>query len=181
MSVNTILTNSTQPAQPAATTSGQNKGSYTDWLASLGAATGSTTSPLSDQMQALLTQLQAGNTIAPSAATTGASAVSAAAGTNPATPHGHHHHHAPVSGSSSSSSSSDNGSGLGMLQDIAVNLVGNSASASGSGSDTLFGSSTGLVGGLQSLGNTAATGVGAAIKAYAAIHGVALPQTSALV
>ncbi len=176
MSVNTILTNSNHPVQPAPQKSGQNSQSNADWLASLGAAAGGGSSQFTDQMQALLNQLQGGNTVAPASATTGAASNSTTSGTNQSDTHTHHHHHPTAT-----SAKSSDGAGLGTLQDIATNLVGDTASASGSGSDSLFGNSTDLLSGLQSLGSTAATGVCTAIQAYAAMHGIPLATGSTLV
>jgi hypothetical protein len=136
-------------------------------------------------MQALLTQLQAGNTVAPSGASAAAGSDAASTAGQGATGHPHHHHHSGGSGifgtsGASGGSGSGDAAGGSVLQDIATSLVGNTASASGSGSETMFGNTSGgnnLLTGLNSVGGTALSGVKQALSAYAALHGVQMGQT----
>ncbi len=192
MSVNSILSAGLSPAQSAIQSAKNGGSSNSDWIASLasalggGAAAGGTASgTLTDQMQALLTQLQAGNTVAPSGASAAAGSDAASTAGQGATGHPHHHHHSGGSGifgtsGASGGSGSGDAAGGSVLQDIATSLVGNTASASGSGSETMFGNTSGgnnLLTGLNSVGGTALSGVKQALSAYAALHGVQMGQT----
>jgi hypothetical protein len=188
MTVNAILSTGLSP-HPSAVQSAKSGGqSYSDWVANLtsalsgSSASNASSGTLSDQMQALLTQLQAGNTVAPSGAHSAASSGASSAAASAAGASGQTHHHQHHSGSdafSGAGSSTIGSSGAaadasgGILQDLATNLVGSTASAAGSGSDSLFGGgSNTLLNGLNSLGGTALTGVKQALQAYAAMHGV---------
>jgi hypothetical protein len=199
MSINAILAATSPQTKPAAQVAGQGSQSYADWYASLTGAlgssstastattTGASSSQLSDNMQALLTQLQSGNTIAPSGAGSNPASTTGTTGAG----HAHHHHHHGAGGSSSpdSTDGSVDQDSSGVLEDIAGSLTGSTTSgSSGSSSNSLFGTSTasassstgsGLMSGLQSLGSTALAGVRQALQAYAAMHGVQVAQTSA--
>lgn len=159
--------------------------SYADWMASLMSATGSasasggatTPATLSDQMQALLVQLQGGATTAPQSDTGTAADANSGTAVASVTPsssgpasgaagvsgHHHHHHHG---GSGSTDDTEDD-----LATDIAGDLSGNDAASAGT--DTSSGS--GLLSGLGQAAGTALTDIQQLLKTYgaAAIQGAA--------
>jgi hypothetical protein len=123
--------------------------------------------PITDQLQALLIQLQSGGTAAPSSApATGQLASVTATGTTsaPSAPGtvAHHHH---TSGGGGSTDQDLNA----LAQDIASDLEGGSSAASGS---TTSSSSTSQ-GGLQGLTSTFASDLAQALKGYSATAKIA--------
>jgi hypothetical protein len=114
------------PQSTAGTTSSQ---SAQDWLTNLLSATGTaaagssdasmSTATLSDQMQALLVQLQGGNTTAPDASTT-----ASASPTQAVSGHHHHHHHGGADAIDQN------------VDDIGATVASDLSDADGSGLDT---------------------------------------------